>query len=70
MRSWKIPMPKEAPRESMTHFAFALKDANGQRVEFTGQADAREVAAVLQTLIAARKGPLVGASKVLERNSP
>ena len=50
MKNWNIPMPKEAPRDGLTHLAIACKDANGRRVEFRCQI-ATDVAAELVTKI-------------------
>lgn len=60
MPTWKVPMPKAAPDAGHSHFAMAIKSADGRRLEFTGQIDTKVAAELFHraTQSAANTKPL------------
>lgn len=48
---WKCTMPKAAPAPERADVVLAIRDADGSRVEYSGNVDSANAHALMQTMI-------------------
>lgn len=66
MKQWNVPLPKGDPAEGKSHFAMAVKNIRGERVEFKGQIDAKVAAELVLKVVTAAGEPPGQASSSAE----